>query len=923
MKKIGLLVLMFVLTFASVKAQDHIVKFKINSKEELKTLPRYVSVDNVKNGEVTAYVWGENIKKFEKLGIPFVEVPKNVPKVINMATTVDQMSDWDRYPTYDVYVQMMQNFANDFPDICRLDTIGTSQQGRLILVLEITDNIGTAENEPEFFYTSTMHGDETTGFVLMLRLISYLLNNYNADVQATNIINNVDLYINPLANPDGTYYGGNNDVSGSQRELANGTDPNRDFPYPLDVNHTTSNPETNSMMDFAGEHNFVMSANFHGGAEVYNYPWDCWAGDDSQHAPVDAPWYEYVGNNYVQTARQQNSDYMTDVTSSGVTEGYDWYEADGTRQDYMNYFHHCKEVTIELSSVKTLSSDQLPAYWTYNKQSLLDYIEESMNGVRGVVMNTSCQPLDADVTINGFDRDNTFVTTDPASGNYHRMLKAGSYDFTFSTSGYSDQTISANAVDGDATIVDVFFGGNAPTTNFSGVVENNNVGIAGVQVTLKGQNNTYTLTTDDNGNFSQDNITCGTYKISISKDGIMPLYFWQTVTTDNNSIEINVPLAQSLTGTVIAATTGDPIPNAVVSILSSSFPDVLTDNNGQYTIDGLIEGNTYQVQVRSSNYATQQKSITIQNGENVLDFAMLETNAITFEDSIPSSISYSGDADWFRTSDQAYEGSYSMKSGNISDDETTAMILTANTIEGNISFYKKVSSESSYDYLKFYIDGSLQGQWSGEVEWSQETYSISAGSHTFKWEYMKDVSQSNGDDCAWVDYIELPSSNTPATHTVTFNVTDSLTGDPVQNATINLEGYGTQQSDANGTATFTDVYETTGTNTIPYTVSASGYLTATGSISVTSDVSENVVLQQGPSELSEQNTIFTVYPNPTTTIINVEGKDISSIELLNISGQKILGTDKNSIDVSDLNSGVYLLRIISGDSVNTVKFIKQ
>ncbi len=50
-------------------------------------------------------------------------------------------------------------------------------------------------------YSATMHGDETTGYILMLRLIDYLLSNYGADPQVTNILDNMEVWIYPLANP--------------------------------------------------------------------------------------------------------------------------------------------------------------------------------------------------------------------------------------------------------------------------------------------------------------------------------------------------------------------------------------------------------------------------------------------------------------------------------------------------------------------------------------------------------------------------------------------------------------------------------------------------------------------------------------------------------------------------------------------------
>ena len=98
----------------------------------------------------------------------------NAAKAITMATTPAQMANWDRYPTYSTYVTMMQQWATDYPTLCRLDTIGTSVNGRLILSMELTANPSDTTLR-EFFYSSTIHGDEVTGYVMMLRLIDTLL----------------------------------------------------------------------------------------------------------------------------------------------------------------------------------------------------------------------------------------------------------------------------------------------------------------------------------------------------------------------------------------------------------------------------------------------------------------------------------------------------------------------------------------------------------------------------------------------------------------------------------------------------------------------------------------------------------------------------------------------------------------------------
>jgi hypothetical protein len=92
----------------------------------------------------------------------------------------------------------------------------------------------------------------------------------------------------------------------------------------------------------------------------------------------------------------------------------------------------------------------------------------------------------------------------------------------------------------------------------------------------------------------------------------------------------------------------------------------------------------------------------------------------------------------------------------IVDSQSASLLVTQNCAAGNVTFWYSVSSEASWDYLKFYIDGVLKGQWSGSVSWTQASYAITAGSHTLMWVYSKDGSVSAGSDTAWIDDIAIP-----------------------------------------------------------------------------------------------------------------------------------------------------------------------
>ena len=115
---------------------------------------------------------------------------------------------------------------------------------------------------------------------------------------------------------------------------------------------------------------------------------------------------------------------------------------------------------------------------------------------------------------------------------------------------------------------------------------------------------------------------------------------------------------------------------------------------------------------------------------------------------------------WTVVTENPYEGSYCVKSGAIGDNQSTSLAINLEVhSEGEISFYRKVSSESGFDKLYFYIDGNEKGNWSGEVSWGQLTYALSVGHHELKWTYKKDVYVANGSDCAWLDNIVFPPSD--------------------------------------------------------------------------------------------------------------------------------------------------------------------
>ena len=357
--------------------------------------------------------------------------------------------DWDAYPTYYDYEDMMWRFAAEHPNRCTYLELGTLDSGRKLLCCRI--NNGQSDGKPKFLYTSTMHGDETTGFMLMIHLIDELCT--SNDPRILNLVNNLDIFICPNTNPDGTYYGGDHTVYGARRNNANDIDLNRHYPDFVSGPHPDGNwcyqDETRWLINFAKDFNFTMAANFHTGSEVVNYPWD-----NSTQLSADNDWWEMVCREYADLVHEAcyatDSTYLTNF-NDGIVRGCEWYMISGGRQDYMNYYAQCREVTIECSRVYTPNATLMPMYWNFNHNSMLRYMEQCLNGIHGTITDAvTGEPIEATVSIVGHDNNGSEVSSHLPAGDYHRPIKGGTYNVTYSAYSYEPQTVTITINDNEA-----------------------------------------------------------------------------------------------------------------------------------------------------------------------------------------------------------------------------------------------------------------------------------------------------------------------------------------------------------------------------------------------------------------------------------------------------------------------------------------
>jgi len=350
----------------------------------------------------------------------------------------------DAWPTFEQFVARMQSLQDNYPNLVQLISIGKSVQNRDLWCLKLSDNVTLEEAEPEFKYTSSMHGDETVGIEITLRLAELLLQGYGSDPDLTALVDGIETWLCPIHNPDGY-------VNGT-RWNAHGQNLNRDFPDritdPID-DPAGREPETQAFMYFGYDHRFSMGANYHGGAQVVNYPWDA-VESPPDYAPDDQLFFDYsVGYS------SRNPMIWNGGFPNGVTRGWEWYYIYGGMQDWAYLWRNEFHVTIEVSNNKMPPYEQMDTYWANNQAAMLWWMERALTGLGGRVLDArDSAPLDAVVRVLEYiDQPNT-VRTDPQVGDYHRVIGEGSYTLQASASGYLTQTAAVSVISGTLTLHD-------------------------------------------------------------------------------------------------------------------------------------------------------------------------------------------------------------------------------------------------------------------------------------------------------------------------------------------------------------------------------------------------------------------------------------------------------------------------------------
>ncbi len=906
-------------------AQEYYLKLKELDRSVINEhITRIVSIHRIEGENIYAFANEEELSKIRACGyVPeLLRHPSEGYRNLDMATSIDQMANWDRYPTYEVYRAMMKRFEVQFPGLCRLDSIGTTIKGRKLYVLKITSEVENMLPKPEMFYTSSMHGNETTGFVLMLRLADHLVQNYGTDSRITRMLNESVIYINPAANPDGTYKSGNHTVAGATRGNANGKDINRNFPDPR-VGANPSGPyqvETIAMMDFAQSKTLSLSANFHDGAELVNYPWDAWVSSERKHA--DHNWFETIS---IQWADQVHAVSPQGYFFPGYTHGGDWYVVAGGRQDYMNYWHHCREVTLELHDAFLTATELLPAFWGYQRESLLSYIEWLQTGISGTVKNEDGIPLEAKITVLNHDKDESWVRSNPYHGHYLRMLEPGTWQLEFSAFGYQPQIHEVNIerIDSSYKLDVVLQKAQTATLNGQVVDAVTGQGIGDASVMLEGTPYAAVIT-DSTGWFRMDSVTTGTYELRVAGNGYITGL--QTVILDTIQAEIRVFLYQ--------ADPEDFEAGISEGLEMNAQPwERVTDESydGAYSLRSGISAHNQQsiLSISLDIAAKGEVSFALKtSSEEAYDFLKFYID----DEEIGA---WSGEMDWMEvsfpvdTGVHTFEWIYAKDQSDIGgrDGAWIDQVVFPQSFQ-QVGF--EVLSSSSGEpineaFIRFDSDSMLTGQ-TGIAIFNQ----VLRGTKIY--EVSKAGYQNVVDTLVvrFVDFFNKLYLEEIPTYSITFKVLGS--GLPVEHAKVEIFN-DILWTDNEGTVSTHGLFA----RNYEYIISAEGFNQYAGAVDLKADTQLVVMLSPVFTEnQAEVGVLWKAFPNPFSDQLHLLVRPDRSgpllIDIFDVAGKKVFDISEDGWEwqgsylvlngLDQLHKGIYFLRILAGKEMVVQRVVK-
>jgi len=357
-----------------------------------------------------------------------------------------------------VYTEMIAA-ETAYPSICKMvdltTTYGVSPtfEDRHIYAVKISDNVNQDEDEPTFLMVSCHHARETVTPVIALYAIEQLTTEYGSDPQITTLVDEYEIWISPVWNPDGYVHVFNVDnMWRKNKRPPDGVDLNRNYPFgwnggcsgstdPYSETYkgpsSASEPETQTMIAFSNDRHFTKVVDYHSyGREAL------WGYDSYCHSH---PFDSFLQSEAVQLSTA--SGYGGSVRGpSAEGENYEWQL--WTNGSYANLIETHSQFQPSYASAQTEAALVWPgALWMLERPiPLSGHVTDSIIG----------QPLEATIDLIGvtFPNGEEFKS-ESSFGRYHLFLPAGSYTVEFSAPNYISKSHQVTITPDSAEILDI------------------------------------------------------------------------------------------------------------------------------------------------------------------------------------------------------------------------------------------------------------------------------------------------------------------------------------------------------------------------------------------------------------------------------------------------------------------------------------
>ncbi len=416
------------------------IQVSLHTKYEADLLYSLHLNGDVHAGSGTLYVTPAELEKLKSTALPYEITKNNLNEYykdfwLKKQERYKTATPLEKYHSYEDIIALVDSLAKAFPAICKKISFGTSVQGRQLCCLKISDQVNVDENEAEVLLDGGIHGDEVGGAENAIRFAREICTKYNKDAAITELINNREIWIYPMINPDGRV-----NVS---RYNGNQIDLNRDCGYMWNAEgnskSTFSQVETKAIRNCMYTNQFVIHLNGHSGSQNVFFPW-C-------HRAAHAP--DYTNLNTLAGVYATSSKYSNLV----YTQSYADYPTTGEVDDCSYGMNGTMGLVLEISVDKQPSETEMMNYYNYNVPAMLAFVKYAGYGMEGTITDSvTGVPVAAVIYVDGFYP----AYTDPVVGDYHRFVLAGTHSMKIVANGYKTKYIQKIQVaDKKSTLTDI------------------------------------------------------------------------------------------------------------------------------------------------------------------------------------------------------------------------------------------------------------------------------------------------------------------------------------------------------------------------------------------------------------------------------------------------------------------------------------